>query len=137
MVTGSYDEKLVVGLHRHDQREPVLLPALHGHLRLGLGRIGRDDVLLVDGERDQRLDGLRLHDGVQVLDAHLLLGHLGDRLVLFGAQAHLLGEPDLRLLQRAVHFVNGRHGVELDLAVAELLLSHFHVVCVSFVRTSC
>ena len=47
------------------------------------------------------------------------------------------GEPDLRLLQRAVHFVNGRHGVELDLAVAELLLSHFHVVCVSFVRTSC
>ena len=118
--------ELVVGLREHHDGERELTVAGDGAIVLGLRRVRGREVLLVDGIRDKTLDRLLLHDGVEVLDAHLLLGDLSDRLVLFRAQAHLLSELDVGVLQHLVH-LNGRcDAFETQLAVIELSLSNLH-----------
>ena len=118
--------ELVVGLREHHDGERELAVASDSAIVLGLRRVRGREVLLVDGIRDKTLDRLLLHDGVEVLDAHLLLGDLSDRLVLFRAQAHLLSELDVGVLQHLVH-LNGRcDAFEAQLAVIELSLSNLH-----------
>ena len=118
--------ELVVGLREHHDGERELAVASDGAIMLGLRRVRGREVLLVDSIRNKTLDRLLLHDGVEILDAHLLLGDLSDRLVLFRAQAHLLSELDVGVLQHLVH-LNGRcDAFETQLAVIELSLSNLH-----------
>ena len=126
--------QLVVRLRREVQAELERLAALERRLGLGLRRERGDDADLVDGERHEGLDRLVHDDRVQILDAHALLGGLGHRLVLLGAHAHLLGEREVRVVERVAHLGRRGNGVDQQAAVVELLLSDFHLGSVSFLR---
>ena len=123
---GLIGGKLVFRLRKHDDGEGELAIANDCVVVLGLRRVGGREVLLVDGVGNKAVDRLLLHHGVEVLDAHLLLGDLRDRLVLFRTQAHLLSKLDIGALEHLVHLSGRGDAFEAQPAVIELSLSYLH-----------
>ena len=118
--------QLVVGLRRDANLEREGLAALERTGGLRKSRERRRDVALVDGERHEVLHGLLLHDGVEVLDAQLLLDGLLHGHARRGLHAHLLGEPVLSRREGMADLGGGGYGLQQDASVVELLFGYLH-----------
>ena len=129
--------QLVVGLGGDRDLELEGLAALQARLGIDLGREGRDDARLVDGEGHERFLRLGRYDGVEIADAHALLGDLGDRLALLGTQVHLLGERQMRGVERLGDLFGGRDGVDDHFAAVGFLLGDLHLATSPVVRMHC
>ena len=118
--------KLVIGLGSHLHLELEDLAALDGLVDDGRRRERRAQVALVHGERHEVVDSHLLGNGVQVLDAELLLGCLDRRLALWNFHAHARAERIMRHIERLGHLGGCSGGGELDEAVLDLLLGNLH-----------
>lgn len=70
---GLVRRELVALLREHLEREGGRLAPLQLVCAFHAGRIGGEYSAFVDGERHERLEGGLAHDGIEVLDAELLL----------------------------------------------------------------
>ena len=120
--------ELVFWLGADLQGEAEILIALEGRARRGMWRKRGNDAALVDGHGSERLEGVCLDDGIEVLDAHLFLGDLLDGLAGLGIDAHGVGEVELRECERLVDVIGAGGDFEDDLAIRLLDLAGLHEV---------
>ena len=69
---------------------------------------------------------IRDSDGVEVLDAQLLLDGLLHGHARRGLHAHLLGEPVLSRREGMADLGGGGYGLQQDASVVELLFGYLH-----------
>ena len=91
-----------------------------------MGRKRGSDAAFVNRKGCERLDGVCLDDGIEILDPHLLFGHLRNRLAGFGVYTHRVGEVELRKRKCLVDVIGRGGDFEDYLAVRLLDLTGLH-----------